>query len=101
MITALKRPAAAFNTHKQAIKAMVLENHAANPRVFGSVVLGTDTALSDLDLLVDTTDETTLFDIARLKMQLKQLIGFEVDVLTPKAIHHSMRDRVYAHCIAL
>jgi predicted nucleotidyltransferase len=69
--------------------------------VFGSVARGMDTAQSDLDLLVDTTDETTLFDIACLKLQLKQLMGCEVDVLTPMAIAPAMRENIYAQCIAL
>jgi uncharacterized protein len=95
------RPSTTFRVHIDTIKALVLANHALNPRVFGSVARGVDTVLSDLDLLVDTTAETTLFDIARLKLQLKQLMGCEVDVLTPMAIAPAMRENIYAQCIAL
>lgn len=94
-------PSTVFRSHIDAIKALVLANHALNPRVFGSVAQGVDTVHSDLDLLVDTTSETTLFDIARLKIQLKQLMGCDVDVLTPMAIAPAMRENIYAQCVAL
>lgn len=37
------------------------------PRVFGSVVAGTDAEDSDLDLLVDPAPTTTLLTLARLQ----------------------------------
>jgi uncharacterized protein len=67
---------------------------ASNPRVFGSVLHGKDTDGSDLDILVDPTTETTLFDIGAIRYQLRDLLGVPVDVLTPNALHASMRDYV-------
>ena len=40
----------------------------ARPRVFGSVLNGTDTELSDLDLLVDPAELTSLLTLAALKI---------------------------------
>jgi predicted nucleotidyltransferase len=48
----------------------------SNVRVFGSALHGDDTAESDLDLLVDPTPETTLFDIAKIQIELRNLLGF-------------------------
>ena len=41
----------ASNQHRDAGRAIALRNHVTNVRVFGSVLHGTDTETSDLDLL--------------------------------------------------
>lgn len=46
------RPSAAPFLHREAIRRIVAAHGASDPRVFGSVMLGTDTEASDLDLLV-------------------------------------------------
>ena len=53
-----------------------------------------DVAGSDLDLLVDPTPQTTLMDIGAIRFELKQLLGMEVDVLTPNSLPASFRDQV-------
>jgi predicted nucleotidyltransferase len=63
-------------------------------RVFGSALHGDDTEDSDLDLLVDPTPETTLLDIAKIQVEVAQLLNVPVDVLTPKALPDKFRDRV-------
>ena len=68
--------------------------HAKNPRVFGSVIHGKDTEESDLDILVDPTPETSMFDIGEIRYQLRKLLGVSVDVLTPLALHTRLRDQV-------
>jgi predicted nucleotidyltransferase len=49
---------------------------------------------SDLDILVDPTPETSIFDIGEIRYQLRNLLGVSVDVLTPKALHVRLRDRI-------
>jgi predicted nucleotidyltransferase len=90
------KPSEALERHRADIRRVVEGNHAQNPRVFGSVLRGEDTEASDLDLLVDPTPQTTLFDIARIGMRLEELLGLTVDVVTPKGLHPRMRDRVLA-----
>jgi predicted nucleotidyltransferase len=63
-------------------------------RVFGSALHGDDTAESDLDLLVDPTAQTTLMDIGAIRFELKQLLGVNVDVLTPNGLPASFREQV-------
>ena len=63
-------------------------------RVFGSVLTGTDTEGSDLDLLVDRGERTTLFTIARLEHQARELLGNPVSVLTPGFLPLKFRDWV-------
>ena len=88
------RPSTALENHRQAIVQIVESHNARNPRVFGSVVHGTDRDDSDLDILIDLTADTSLFDIGAIRRELKSLLGIEVDVLTPNALPDSFRHRV-------
>ena len=88
------RPSLALQTHRSAIRAVVERHRACNARVFGSVLRGDDEDGSDLDLLVDPTQETTMFDIGAIRHELLLLLGVEVDVLTPNALPESFRAKV-------
>ncbi len=88
------RPSLALQTHRDAIREIALRHRVKNVRVFGSVLHGDDTEDSDLDLLVDPTPETTLFDIGAIRYELKELLGVAVDVLTPKSLPDKFRNLV-------
>jgi uncharacterized protein len=93
------KPSEALNLHRKAIRSIVMSHHAKNPRVFGSVLHGRDTDKSDLDILVDPTPQTTLFDIGAIRHELLQLLGVSVDVLTPKALPEKIRTIVLAEAV--
>ena len=93
------KPSQTLDTHREAIRRIVLAHHARNPRVFGSVAHGIDTEASDLDLLIDPTPETSLFDIGAIRHELLQLLGVPVDVLTPKSLPEEFRDEVVAEAV--
>lgn len=80
------KPSIAYQHHRDAIRQIVKRHHAQNPRIFGSVLHGQDTDTSDLDILIDTTDDTTLFDIGAIRSELTELLGVDVDVLTPNSL---------------
>jgi predicted nucleotidyltransferase len=88
------KPSEALNKNRVEIRRIVESHHASNARVFGSVAKGEDTDQSDLDLLIDPTNETTLFDIGAIRRKLKNLLGVTVDVLTPNALPDHFRDEV-------
>ena len=90
------KPSEALRTNREAIRQVVAAHRASNPRVFGSVVHGDDTEGSDLDILIDPTPETTLFDIGAIRHELLELLGIPVDVLTPKALPEKFRATVLA-----
>lgn len=69
---------------------------AANLRVFGSVLHGTDDEGSDLDLLVDTLPGATLFDLGGLQQTLEELLGVPVDLVTPGDLPMRVRAVVLA-----
>jgi uncharacterized protein len=60
------KPSEALAAHRDQLRELVSRHGLTCPRVFGSVLSGTDTDQSDLDLLVDATETTTLFTLARL-----------------------------------
>lgn len=66
-----------------AVRQLVGRFRADNPRVFGSVLKGTDHDGSDLDLLVDTLPGATLFDLGGLQLELEDLLAVPVDLLIP------------------
>ena len=55
---------------------------------------GDDEPGSDVDLLVDFTDEATLLDETGLRLALADLLGAEVDVVAADSLKGGMRERV-------
>ncbi len=88
------KPSIALQTNRIAIREVVERHRARNARVFGSVLHGNDHEGSDLDILIDPTPETTMFDIGAIRHELLQLLGVQVDVLTPNALPDSFRAKV-------
>lgn len=93
------KPSEALNSNRAAIRFVVESHHARNARVFGSVLHGEDTDSSDLDILIDPTPETTLFDIGAIRHELGKLLGIPVDVLTPNALPDKFRSIVLAEAV--
>lgn len=94
-------PSLALQTHREAIRAIALSHRVTNVRVFGSVVHGEDTENSDLDILVEPTQATTLMDIAKIQWELAQLLPVAVDVLTPNGLPAKFRAQVLAEAQAV
>ena len=90
------KPSIALEAHRATIRSVVLRHRACNARVFGSVLHGNDQEGSDLDILMDPTPETTMFDMGAIRHELLQLLGVHVDVLTPNALPDSFRVKVIA-----
>jgi predicted nucleotidyltransferase len=90
------KPSTALNLQRVAIREAACRFRTANPRIFGSVLHGTDTDGSDLDLLVDALPGATLFDLGGLQFELEALLGVSVDLLTPADLPAKFRDQVLA-----
>ena len=74
---------------------------AYNVRVFGSLARGEADADSDVDLLVDLEPGRSLFDLGGLLMDLQDLLGRRVDVVTANGLRERIRDRVLREAIPL
>jgi predicted nucleotidyltransferase len=88
------KPSEALAAHRAELRELVSRHGVTRPRVFGSVLNGTDTDKSDLDLLVEATETTTLFTLARLEHAAQDLLGVRVSILTPGFLPAKFRDNV-------
>ena len=95
-----RRPSDALREHLAEVRAISSRYPVRNPRV-DSVARGEDRTGSDLDLLVDPTERTSLFDVAGLQIDLEDLLGVKVDVATPGALRPEHRDRVFKDARAI
>lgn len=69
--------------------------------LFGSVVRGDAKQTSDVDLLVEFEHEAHigLFEFSHLQRMLSEMLGCEVDLATPEALHKSMRGRIMEEAV--
>jgi predicted nucleotidyltransferase len=88
------RPSEALSLYRTRIREIALSHRVSGVRVFGSTIRGDDVAGSDLDLLVEPTAQTTLMDIGAIRFELKNLLGLDVDVLTPNGLPAKFREQV-------
>ncbi|MEW9625419.1 nucleotidyltransferase family protein [Rhodanobacter geophilus] len=95
------KPSIALETKRTAIRDAVGRFRSTNVRVFGSTRFGTDREDSDLDLLVDPLPGATLFDLGGLQVELEEMLGVLVDLLTPGDLPASFRARVLADAVPL
>ncbi len=95
------RPSARVNQHRDSIRALVAKHHAVAPRIFGSVARGDDEPGSDIDLLVDFTDEASLLDEIGLRLALSDLLQVEVDVVGADSLKGQVRERVLREAVAV
>ena len=95
------RPSARVEQHRDVIRALVAEHHATSPRIFGSVARGDDEPGSDVDLLVDFTDEASLLDEVGLRLALTDLLQVSVDVVAADTLKGQVRERVLREAVAV
>jgi uncharacterized protein len=83
------------------ILALAARHGASNVRVFGSAARGQARTDSDIDLLVDLEPDRSLFDLGGFLVDIEDLLGAKVDILTEKGLHWYIRDRVIAEAVQL
>jgi predicted nucleotidyltransferase len=88
------KPSIAFEKNREFIREAAQRRKTTNPRIFGSVLHGTDKEGSDIDILVDILPGTTLFDLGGLQVDLEEKLGVPVQVVTPLELHRFYRDKV-------
>lgn len=88
------KPSECLNLHRDAVREIARRHRAADVLVFGSSLSGQDHEGSDLDLLIQPTDRTSLMDLGAIQIEVSQLLGIVVDVVTPNALPERMRQQV-------
>jgi uncharacterized protein len=91
----------ALKKKREEILRIAARHGAGNVRIFGSVARGESDEKSDLDLLVTMEPGRSLLDHAALWIELRDLLGFEVDVVSEKGLKPRMRDRVLSEAVPL
>jgi len=74
---------------------------AYNVRIFGSVARGEADSESDIDLLVNMETGRSLLDLCGFMIDLEELLGKKVDVVTEKGLRDRIRERVLKEAVAL
>jgi uncharacterized protein len=83
------------------ILAVAARHGATTVRVFGSVARGEDDENSDIDFLVELEEGRSLLDLGGLLVELRDLLGHPVDVVTVRGLKDRIRARVLAEAVSL
>jgi uncharacterized protein len=90
-------------TEKREEIIKIASKHGAfNIRIFGSVARGEETENSDIDFLIDyDLNKISPWFPGGLIMDLQDLLGCKVDVITAKSLHYFIKDKVLEEAINL
>jgi predicted nucleotidyltransferase len=80
--TARERLRDLLEERREQILAAAARHHGRRVRVFGSVARGKERTDSDIDLLVDFDEGSSLFDLMHLSRELEELLGTSIDVVS-------------------
>jgi uncharacterized protein len=83
------------------IQRIAARHGARNIRLFGSVARGDSGPQSDIDFLIDTTAMTSSWFPAGLILDLQDLLGRRVEVVTEQGLDPLIRDRVLHEAVPL
>jgi hypothetical protein len=83
------------------IQRIAARHGAYNLRVFGSVARGEAGPESDIDILIDVGPTTSSWFPTGLMLDLEDLLGRRVEVITEKALNPELRDHVLREAIPL
>jgi predicted nucleotidyltransferase len=86
---------------QEEIKRIAAKHGAINIRVFGSVARDQSRQNSDLDLLIDVGPTTSSWFPTGLFLDIEDLLGCRVEVVTERGLNPELRDRVMSEAIPL
>jgi predicted nucleotidyltransferase len=83
------------------IRNIAARHGAYNIRIFGSVVRGEAGPDSDLDFLIDVGPTTSSWFPAGLILDLQEILGRPVEIVTEKALNPYIREHVLREAVPL
>jgi len=86
---------------RETILRIAARHGAHNVRIFGSVARGEADEQSDIDFLVELEPGRNLLDLGGLLMDLQELLGRNVDVITERGLKPRIRERVLNEAVTL
>ena len=81
------------------ILAITRKYGARRIRLFGSITRGDERPDSDFDFLVELEAGRSLLDLGGMQMDLQELLGRKVDVVTEKGVRERIRDKIFQEAI--
>ncbi len=90
-----------LNEKRDDIRRIAARHGAHNVRIFGSVVRGEAGPDSDIDFLIDVGPTTSSWFPAGLILDLEEILGCRVEVVTERALNPHIRDYVLREAVAL
>lgn len=88
-----------FSDKREAVLLIARRHGARNVRVFGSIARGEARPNSDVDFLVEMEPGRSLLDLGGLLMELQELFGCRVDVVTEASLRPRIRERVLREAV--
>lgn len=86
---------------KRQIEAIARKYKASNIHIFGSVARGQDDEDSDIDICLDMDLSMSLLDMGGLYLELKELLGCEISLVTFNALRGRFRENVLRDLVPL
>ena len=83
------------------ILRLASKHGARNVRIFGSAARGEADDKSDIDFLVDMQPGRSILDLGGLLMDLRELLGRDVDLVTERGLKKRIRDQVLKEVVPL
>ena len=83
-----------INDIKLAISKTLKNYGVRKAALFGSIVRDEMTTESDIDLLVEFEGSTSLFKLSGLKLELEEILGKKVDVITYDSLNPRLKNRI-------
>lgn len=87
--------------NKDKIREMAKRHKFDRIRVFGSVARGQEHVFSDVDFVVDPTEDANMFDLGGLICELEEFLGAQVDVISNRSLGEKIRNIIEKHGIEL
>jgi uncharacterized protein len=91
----------ALRRKRAAILRVARKHGGRSVRIFGSVVRAEAGPESDIDLLVEMEPGRGLLEQAAMLLELEDLLGRDVDIVTPEGLRDRVRDRVLREAVPL
>jgi uncharacterized protein len=88
-------------SHRDELLALARRRGITRVRVFGSMARGDADEASDVDLLVSLPPKVSGLALGGLLMDVRELLGRPVDILTEAALHPKLRESVLASAVDL
>ncbi|TET59850.1 MAG: hypothetical protein E3J52_05000 [Promethearchaeota archaeon] len=87
--------------YKDIILAKLKEHDVKRAAFFGSIVREELTEESDIDILIEFKGTKSLLDLARLKIELENVLKCKVDVLTYNSLHSLLKNQILAEQVKI